>query len=528
MKTKALVLTLVALVFAGAGAVAYIRFKAPSEDKALALVPKSSVLYGNLFIRPSNDQKMALDDLLQKFPGVENTDDALDKLIELFDEELGKEGLSYEDDIEPWLGDQAAGFMMPGGSPDAPDFAFLVESKDDDALRDFIQEVQEKEDPDADLIEKEYRGATYEIVEDDPDEAAFGFVDGFLAVGTEEAVRASIDARAGDSLGDSDDFQRATEGLRDDRLGSFYADSNALFSLIQEDATLSPEDRAIFDSLDLGDLPPWAAVAYVTPDAIGFENSGGSPTRGAFAGFSSFTGPGLLLSLPGESWAAFGVPDLGGLATKFLDTFAELPGFNPDQAEAGFAAQTGLDLKDDLLSWMGDAGLFVRGTNLQELGGGLVVESSDAGKTTALLDTAERMLVEQGLQPVPASEGGLEGFSTQAPGMPAPLYFLGGDRLIVTYGQSATEQAAAPEQPLADAEAFDQASATLGSDFDAGFFIDVDAAQALAESVMSFRGETDPTYEEEVRPYLEPFGYIVAGSSKEGDGHVRRFVIGVP
>jgi hypothetical protein len=45
---------------------------------------------------------------------------------------------------------------------------------------------------------------------------------------------------------------------------------------------------------------------------------------------------------------------------------------------------------------------------------------------------------------------------------------------------------------------------------------------------MSFSGGTDPTYEQEIKPYLEPFGYVVAGSSDDGDEVVRRFVIGVP
>ncbi|MDP9068341.1 MAG: DUF3352 domain-containing protein [Actinomycetota bacterium] len=528
MKTKPLLLTVAALVLVAGAAVAYVRFMAPAEDEAIGLVPKSSILYGNVFIRPSNDQKMALDDLLQKFPGVENTDDALNKLIELLDEQLGKEGLSYEEDIEPWLGDQIGGFIMPGGPPELPNFGILIESKDDDALRDFIDRVQQEEDPEAEIVEREYKGTTYEVVDDPEEPAAFVFLDGFLVGGTEEAIKASIDARDGESLQDSEKFLDATDSLRDEWLGLFYADSNALLSLIEQDPQMTPEDRAIFDNLDFGDLPPWAGVAYVTSDSIGFENSGGSPTEGPFAGFSSFTGPGLLLTLPGESWAAFGVPDVGGLVTESLELFADFPGFNRDQIESAFTSQTGLDLEEDVLSWMGDAGLFVQGTNLQELGGGLVVESSDADKTSALLDTAERMLTQQGIQPRPTSEGDLEGFSMQAPGMPAPVYFLGGERLVITYGQSATQQAVTPEQPLAEAESFVRASDELGSDFDAGFFVDVDAAQAFAEAMMSFSGQIDPTYEEEVRPYLEPFGYIVAGSRTDDDEVVRRFVIGVP
>lgn len=528
MKPKIVVLVVAGLVVVGGAAVALMRFTAPTEDAAIALVPREAVLYGNFFIRPSNDQKMALDDLLQKFPGIENTDDAINKLIELFDEQLEKEGLSYEEDVEPWLGDQIGGYMMTGGTPELPNFGILVESKDDEALRDFIGEVQAKDDPDADLVEREHAGVTYEVVEDDPEAGAFAFVDGFLVAGTEEAIKASIDAGAAESLADSDKFVEATEGLRDDWLGQFYVDTGSLFSLFEDEAQMTAQDRAIFESFNFEGQPPSAGVAYVTSDSIGFETSGGVPTEGPLAGFGSFAGPGLLNSLPGESWAAFGVPDLGDLTTKIFELFGEIPGFDREQIESEFARETGLDLQEDLLSWMGDSGLFVQGTNLQEIGGGLVVASSDPGKTGALLDTAERMLRQEGLQPKPASEGDLEGFSLQAPGMPAPVFFLGGDRLVIAYGQSATEEAVAPEQPLGEADAFAPARDELGSDFDASFFIDVDAAQAFAESLMNFSGETNPTYEDEVKPYLDPFGYVIGGSREEDGGFVQKLIIGVP
>lgn len=528
MKTKTIALIVGVIVLIAVGAFAYVRFMGPAEDRAVSLVPKSSILYANLFIRPSNDQKMALDDLLQKFPGIENTEDALEKLTDLIDEELGKEGFSYDRDVEPWLGDQVGGFMMPGGSVEVPNFGLFVESKDDEALRDFVDRVQQEEDPDAEIVEREYKGTPYELVEDEPGAPSFAFIEGFLVGGTEEAVKASIDASQGESLQDSAGFLDATASLRDDWLGLLYADSNALFSLIEQDPEMTPEDRALLENLDFGDLPPWAGVAFVTPDAIGFENSGGSPTQGPFAGFSSFTGPGLLLSLPGGSWAAFGIPDIGGVLTDTLEVFAEVPGFDRDQIASAFKSETGLDLQDDVLSWMGDAGLFVQGTNLQEIGGGLVIESTDAAKTEALLGSLEQALVQQGLQPRPASEGDLEGFSMQGPGMPAPLYILGGDRLVITYGQSATQQVVAPEPALGGADAFLRASDALGSDFDAGLFVDVDAAQVFSESMMSFSGTNDGTYEDEVKPYLDPFGYIVAGSREEGDDLVRRFIIGVP
>lgn len=527
MKTKALLLTLVAVLIGG-GAFAYMRFSAPVEDQAIQLVPKSSLLYGNLFLRPSNDQKMALDDLLQKFPGVENTDDALDTLIELFDEQLRKQDLSYEDDIEPWLGAQIAGFMTPGGTVEVPNVGILVESKDDGALREFIQQVQEKDNPEAEFVEREYEGIAYEVVENDPQADAFVFLDGFLVAGTEEAVKASIDAQAGETLQDSAKFIEATQGLRDDWLGLFYADSGALFSLFEEEVQGLPEKQAFFESFGFADQQPSAGVAYVTSDSIGFESSGGLPTEGPLAGFRSFVGSGLLPQLPAGSWAAFGVPDLGRLSENMLDLFADFPGFDREQIDASFTRETGLDLQEDVLSWMGDAGIFVMGTNVQEVGGGVVIQSTDPAKTAAALDKVQDLLQQQGLQPRPATEGELEGFSLQAPGMPAPVYFLSGDRLVITYGQSATEQAVSGEEQLVDAENFGRGVDELGDEYDVAFYVDVDAAQAFTESFMSFSGTTDPTYEEDVKQYVDPFAYVIAGSREEGESIVQRFVIGVP
>ena len=530
MKTKALLLSFTAVLLVGGGAFAYMNFMAPAEDQAIALVPKDSVLYGNLFLRPSNDQKMALDDLLQKFPGVENTDDALDTLIELFDEQLRKQGLAYEKDIEPWLGDQVAGYMMPGGSAEVPNAAIMVESKDDQAFRDFIDKVQEKESPDARIVEREYAGTTYEVIEDLPGTPSFVFLDGFLVGGTEEAVKASIDAQEGETLQDSEKFTEATSGLRDDWLGLFYADSGALFSLFEEEMQGQglPEEQAFFESFGFDDQQPSAGVAYVTSNSIGFESSGGLPSEGPLAGFRSFIGSGLLPQLPAESWAAFGVPDLGRLSENMLDLFADFPGFDREEIDASFTRETGLDLQDDVLSWMGDAGIFVQGTNVQEIGGGVVIQSADPDKTRAALEKVQDLLVKEGLQPRPTTQGDLEGFSLQAPGMPAPVYFLGGDRLVVTYGQSATEQAVSGENQLVDAEMFAQGADQLGDEYEVAFYIDVDAAQTFAESLMGFSGTTDPTYEEDVKQYIDPFGYVIAGSREEGESVVQRLVIGVP
>ena len=64
---------------------------------------------------------------------------------------------------------------------------------------------------------------------------------------------------------------------------------------------------------------------------------------------------------------------------------ARFGGVDVDQVLRQFEQQTGIDLREDVLSWMGDAGVFVPGTTLSDIGGALVVESKDAAKSEAFV-----------------------------------------------------------------------------------------------------------------------------------------------
>ena len=101
----------------------------------------------------------------------------------------------------------------------------------------------------------------------------------------------------------------------------------------------------------------------------------------------AFDGPGLVRDMPGGAWAALGIPQVGELSETVIEII-DASGGGPavDEAEANVQAEIGLQLQDDLLSWMGDAAIFVQGTDLQSVGGGFVVESSDPDKTDAAVD----------------------------------------------------------------------------------------------------------------------------------------------
>ena len=527
MKSKIAAALVAAALIAGGGAFALTRLMAPAQDAAIEYVPAGAVGYMNVFIRPSNSQKQALDELLQKFPGIDSTDDAIEKLIELADEGLAEGGMSYEEDLEPWLGDQVAAFVTEGGTEELPNFAFLVESKDDDAAQDFVEKLAEEDD--VALEDKTYEGETYQMEEGGGDPVAVAILDGFLVVGSEDAIKDVVDTRAGgETLADDEQFVEATDPLEDDWIGLFYFDLGGFLAEYGEAAGFGVQEKAAFEALGLGEEAPQAAILYAQSDSVTFESSGGFGLNGGFGELTELVADeGLVPDLPRDTWAAYGVPNFGAFFDGLFETFESVPGgVDREQLDAMFYGQTGLRLQEDVLSWMEDAGLFVEGTNIQSIGGGLVIESNDPDKTARLLEKIEEVVTQQGVRTRPESAGDLEGFSVRIPGAPAPVYALAGDRLVVGYGDAALD-AATDGETLRDSEAFAAAQEAVGDDFNIAFYLDVDGAQEFGETVAAFTGVPMETYEQDVKPYVDVLTHVVTAAKMDGDTIVQKFLIGV-
>ena len=71
-------------------------------------------------------------------------------------------------------------------------------------------------------------------------------------------------------------------------------------------------------------------------------------------------------------------PTSAKLIDFYVDAFAGMAG-GRDAIEQQFKAATGLDLQKDVIDWMGDFGIFVRGTSVSELDGALMVETDGRG-----------------------------------------------------------------------------------------------------------------------------------------------------
>ena len=538
MKTRVIILAVVGVLgvaaIAVAGTLAYQTFFGSASDDAVRLVPADAVAYGSVFLDPSTNQKRAIGDLLEKFPEAPNADEARNKLVDLLNEGLAEVDMNFDDDIDPWLGNQLAIWaQIPDdlGSAPAPEIenfplAFMIASDDDDAALQFVREVSANDDDK--LTDESYEGADYMF--NAKERLAFGVVDGFLTIGSEAGFKAMVDVSGGeDSLADSETYTDTTDELTEDRLATFYFDGSAVADALE--ASGAPAGAFESGSFGMfgGSLSPTAGALFAESDKVVFETT--STPGDADGQEAPEISDGLLPDLPGDSWGAFGIPDLGAMLETVYDGLIEslaAGGMSPEDLDAQFEAQTGLDLREDLLSWMGEAGLFVSGTDPLSAGGGVVIESSDPTTSSATIDHLATLLEQQGIPTEPLSAGGAEGFAVD---IPAPgvtqmqrAVVLAGEKVVIAYGEEAAVNALEGSDPLSESEAFQTATEGLGDDFTASGYFDVDAIQELAEAAGASQF---PEYEEEISPWLEPFTYVTFGSRESGGRLVQRLVIGI-
>jgi len=331
-------------------------------------------------------------------------------------------------------------------------------------------------------------------------------LDGFLVIGSEAGLKAVIDtSKDGSPLSDDDAYKKAIEDAADDRLGLLYVNSPEFAKSIEQTGMQLPE------SVDRFFSEP--AVATVDADNDGVSIEGTAPEDLARASFFG-KGSDLLPELPGDAWFAAAQNDFGKLVDFYLDFAGQAVG-GRDNLEQQFKAATGLDLQQDVLSWMGDFAVFARGTSLANLDGALIIETNDEAASRRFLDALARLARTQAqgidIRPLSAPGGG-DGF-TVAGGIPKPVHvFQRSGRVVVAYGDAAAADAIEPRETLGDSADFAEVRDSLG-DVDVSFYLLMQPIFDLVEST----GAANDADWQDAKPYLEPLNALVSGASGDGD-----------
>jgi Protein of unknown function (DUF3352) len=465
-----------------------------------ALVPASAPLYAEAVLAGDGQEQADAHAALGR---ILRTSDPRGELVRLFD----RGNADFARDIEPWLGDRVGAAALAFGGRGA-DHVVVAVSRDDAqaeaALARLLPQAQQRS----------YRGVDYRVGTGQRAFAA-AVVDHAVVLGTENGLKAVIDASKGQSLAESDGLKQARDEVRQERSAFLYVDvagvlRGALSAAGGQAAQLAPLVEPIAQA-----LPKTIAAALdAEPDRLRLDSAafGGGAGSGPTA-----SGADALAGLPADAWLGVGVGDLGGRANAFLDRVGSGGGLAAVgvQALLGQAQQTlGLDIRRDLLGWMGDAGFSVSGTSADDSRAALVIASKDPAATARAVQALEPLARGRGdLAPL-REPGVVEGFTVRRSGADDELLVAAtADRFVLAVGRpaAARQALAAPGARLGDAQAFRAAAAKLGSGVRPSFFLDV---QALSRRAGSHAAGRDGRA---LREYLGAFGAVIGGARRDGD-----------
>ena len=231
----------------------------------------------------------------------------------------------------------------------------------------------------------------------------------------------------------------------------------------------------------------------------------------------------LLGELPGDSWAALGSPKLGQtIKAVYQQAAGALGGAAVEQQ---LRSQLGIDLQEDVFSWIGDAAFFARGTTMDSIEGGAVIEVTDPAKAKAAFGKLVGLAQSRGGAPAKPIriEGAETAFEAALPGAPKSIVAARSeDRVVIAYGREAAADALSPTDKLGDSDTYSEAKSVLGGDVEPGFLISIPAVVELASAASG----GDPEFEK-AKPYLEAFSVLAGGSSRDGDPARSSFAAGL-
>jgi hypothetical protein len=509
--TRAIALPLIcavtALAAAGCGASA----GSGGDADPASLVPASAPIYAEAAVQPTGERR---DDALAAAGKLLRTDDPAGRLRRLIDDGLADDGgLTWEKDFAPWLGEDAGVWASNLEAPE-PSWAVIVATKDAEAAATALGRFRE-DDPDATYTNRSYDGVDYAV---DDERVANGMVDDFVVIGTEDAFKRTADLRdGGDALADADRYRTAVGDLGDDSLGHYYMDLRPVFeAALKQDPETAAQLHQIESIVPFEKLGPITGAFQADGEGMSLDTVLTGVPEGPFRDLAklwSGSEAKLLAGLPADAWGALAIPGLGEAAESTLNSFAGALGGAAVAAQVKQA--TGLDLSQDVFSWVGDVGGFVRGADEASLDGALVIQATDDAKARTAFGKLIGLIAKQSAAvPKPVQVDGADAaFALPATGADKPVVVAHGQgRVVVGYGVAAATAGLKGDGGLGGSEVYGDAKGVLGDDVSPSFLLSMPAVITLVDAM----GQADADFEE-ARPYLDTLGSIATGGATDDD-----------
>jgi hypothetical protein len=549
-----------------------------SADPA-GVTPASAPLYAGAVVRPTGTLKT---DATVAATTLTHQPDSFARLVGVL-QIPGSPPLDYSHDVAPWLGANAGIFLttlsstpsgtdqleqlltqlLQGGSSPTSAWPFgtttgvqgaiVLDTSDLAKARSFINTEAQH----AGAHAASYRGVAYEATSGGD---AFGIVDRFAVLGSVTGLHSVIDTElGGSSLAHSASYSKLLASAPSGALAHIYSNPSVAGSGRASGGASGGGTQGLDSllgllggthTLDVSLVPSTISIA-LDLDSLASPTTTGS--GGLLASASGAEGAQALSELPGESWLAAGLGNLGVTLAgdvRALHSVASLVtslgGSGASGASAESSAPGGFDIRGllegiltpltalsssgtqtqhDFLSWMNSAGIFASGSTIVNLRAGIVIDSKNPSLSRAAIAKLGAVLSKTGGSVTPISIPGTDAaISARVNGLPVELDIANGrsasgqTKFVIGLGEASVQDALHPSSTLSSAASSSVAATTAGVGARPSLTVDFPTLLSLLEGV----GLSEDPSISKVLPYLRSLTTLAGAGTNLGGG-IERF-----
>lgn len=484
------------------------------------------------------------------FGDITEFEDLLDDLQDGIDDELG---VTWEDDIQPWLGSEVGiGIADLEVAMDSGEVAFVAAAatRNTKASDRFIEKIVEYFDDDDyfDVQDEEYQGVEYWVAQPDSDwdmPVILGTVGKFVVLTTDEdAMEDVIDAqnRRIDTLDQVDQFQDLSSALPSGAVLYTYVDLKDIMDPVVDEMRDEAERE-----LGLA-LPDYMLDVLDAVETVGYslslDNEGiqldmaltfdpDDMPREVLDGMSSEpTANQVLQRIPADALGFFSGQNLAGGWESLYDTLLDLE--DAEQMLEDFGDEVGIDITEDLFDWLSGefavAVIEARGIEDIPVGGIAVMQVDDESEAADTLESFVDALEEYG--DVELDQEDYDGVEMQLLIDPYSEEVILGygfkDKhlLIGIFEDSLEEVASRDLEPISSDPTFRAVQKHLPRGTSGYYYVNVENVLDVVTDAMDDWSRDD--YEDFVAPWVEPIKALgfagAAADTKRGLLHATLFV----
>ena len=508
----------IAVVVAGgvAAAVLTFSFLRGSADSMVTFAPSDTSVYVNLDLDPSGGQKLALNGILGKFPGLGGSRDAT--INQWLDGALQPAGLSHAD-VRTWLGSQLS-LIVLGNTGDATpaEVSVLASTSDTAAQAMFAKYKSGPLGRTQRWTTATYDGVTVNAGQDRSGATqVWAITSGTVMAGTSEAaIDEVIDTSQGKhaNLQSTADYTAVEGQLPSDRVAFVYLDVPSLASLIPSAAATASVTSALNGYRGIGETVVASSSGITVSGTVDFDASKLSAAARAMLGVTAHAN-GALAYVPAH---ALGFLTLVGLP-QILKSVVSLAGPGLGASANQALQQLGITGSSGIINHLsGDAGIEVEQVQgAQVPSGALLIGTNSSAAAQSFLDglTSAACSAASACGPSAVTRQTYQGVTISTISIPtvpaaelAPSYAVDNGWAIIASTPAEVRAVIDARRGgnITTSPQYQVVAGQIGASNDGAFYLNVQAIVAAVRTVLP--ADARAAFDQQVAPYLTPIQAI--------------------